>query len=189
MYATLLSAIFAGIFNMVWCKTRFLKKLQKPIDSGKNFKDGKRIFGDNKTWKGLLGYVVLNSLMMLVLGIFFSILNWNDYSFIYQNHANTPVFNISVGALLGLVYAVFELPNSFLKRRLGIKPGKTAKGWKRVFFVFLDQADSIFGLCLVICIFYHMSAIFYFSYVLVGTFTHIVLNMLLYFAHLRKNMF
>lgn len=189
MYATLGSAILAGILNMVWCKVNILKPLAKPIDGGLKLADGKRLFGEHKTWKGVVGYVLLNSLSMLLFGLLFQALNWNDYSFIYQNHANTPLFNLLIGALIGLVYAVFELPNSFIKRRLNIKPGKTASGWKRVLFVFLDQADSIFGLCLVVCIFYHMTPLFYFVYVLVGAVTHIVINMLLYFAHLRKNMF
>ena len=189
MYATLGSAILAGILNMAWCKADILKALQKPIDAGKNFTDGRRIFGDNKTWKGLLGYILLNSLSMVIFGLIFNALNWNQYSFIYQNYANTFPFNLGVGALIGLAYALFELPNSFLKRRLGIKPGKTAKGWWRGFFVFLDQADSIFGLCLVVCIFYPMSLALYFAYVLVGAATHILINILLYFAHLRKNMF
>ena len=42
--------------------------------------------------------------------------------------------NVSVVALLlGLGYSLFELPNSFLKRRLGIEEGKTAKGFKKYF--------------------------------------------------------
>ena len=189
MYATLGSAILAGILNMAWCKADILKPLQKPIDAGKNFRDKCRIFGDNKTWKGLVGYILLNSLSMVIFGLIFNALNWNQYSFIYQNHDNNLLFNLGVGALIGLTYALFELPNSFLKRRLGIKPGKTANGWWRAFFVFLDQADSIFGLCLVVCLFYPMSLGLYFAYVLIGAATHILINIILYFAHLRKNMF
>ena len=82
MYATLGSAILAGILNMAWCKADILKALQKPIDAGKNFTDGRRIFGDNKTWKGLLGYILLNSLSMVIFGWIFNALNWNQYSFL-----------------------------------------------------------------------------------------------------------
>ena len=42
---------------MIWCKLPILNRLKTPIDLGKNFVDGKRIFGDNKTYKGLVGYV------------------------------------------------------------------------------------------------------------------------------------
>ena len=62
-------------------------------------------------------------------------------------------------------------------------------GIKKVFFVFIDQADSIFGCVLVVCIYYSMSVGFYFAYVLVGAVTHIVINVLLYLSGLRENMF
>ena len=189
MYATLLTPIVAGVINSLWCKSNYLLNLKRPIDAGKNFGDGKRIFGDHKTWKGLLGYIVLNAIFMVLFGILFDLLNWNQCSYIWQNHANTPLFNLWVGALIGLAYAVFELPNSFLKRRLDIKPGKSAYGFAKYFFTFLDQADSVFGVCLVVCIFYPMSIGFYLLYVLVGSVTHIIFNVLLYLAGLRKNMF
>lgn len=59
MYVTLMPTIFAGIINMIWCKLSILKSIQTPIDSGKNFVDGKRIFGDNKTWKGLIRVYII----------------------------------------------------------------------------------------------------------------------------------
>ena len=90
---------------------------------------------------------------------------------------------------MGLGYSLFELPNSFLKRRLDITPGKTLKGFWKVFFIFLDQADSVFGVALVVWIFYPLGILLYIAYVLVGALTHIILNMLLYFMKLRKNMF
>ncbi len=188
MYATLGSAVLAGIVNSIWCKSK-VDFLKKPIDAGKNFFDGRRIFGDNKTWKGLVGYVFFNIIAAVVFGWIFNLFSINQYSYIYQNHTNDFLFNVGLGALIGFVYAVFELPNSFLKRRLDIKPGKSADGWKKVFFTFLDQADSVFGLCLVVCFFHPMSVGFYLLYVLVGSLTHILINILLYFIGLRKNMF
>ena len=145
MYATLLTPIVAGVINSLWCKSNYLLNLKHPIDAGKNFRDGKRIFGDHKTWKGLLGYVVLNAIFMVFFGILFDLLNWNQYSYIWQNHANTPLFNLWIGALIGLAYAVFELPNSFLKRRLDIKPGKSAYGFAKYFFTFLAKTSPFSG--------------------------------------------
>jgi hypothetical protein len=49
------------------------------------------------------------------------------------------------GALLGLGYVAGELPNSFLKRQLDIKPGEAGRGaWAPVFWV-IDQVDSLAG--------------------------------------------
>ena len=189
MYVTLMSPIIAGIVNSVWCKTKCLKKMQVPMDGGKNLWDGKRIFGDNKTWKGFLGYVVLNIVCMVLWGFACKALGLESYNFFYGEVVNTPVQNLLIGLLLGLAYALFELPNSFIKRRLGIVPGKSLSGFWKVFFVFFDQADSVFGCVLVVCLYAPMSVGFYFLYVLVGAVTHIVTNMLLYFCKLRKNMF
>lgn len=189
MYASLLSAILAGVANSVFCHTSLLKALKVPMDGGKCLPDGKRIFGDNKTWKGFIGYLILNAVFAVITGLIFKAAGIEHYNFFYVNNANTPLFNLGTGALVGLFYALFELPNSFLKRRLGIVPGKTLTGFKKWFFVFLDQADSIFGICLVICFFYPLGIGLYLLYVLVGAGTHIILNMLLYFAGVRKNMF
>jgi len=191
MYITLLPVILAGIMNMVWCKLNICGFLKKPVDFGKNFSDGRRIFGDNKTFKGFIG--------MILFGIIFSVL-WGMLSaksepltvnnYFYRNYNNSLLYNVLTGTLMGFAYALFELPNSFMKRRLNITPGKNdISGMKRIFFVFLDQADSIFGCVLVVCIFFPLPVWYYFVYVLVGAVTHIILNILLYFCHLRKNMF
>ena len=38
-----------------------------------------------------------------------------------------------------------ELPNSFLKRRVGIPPGAQASGMRGMAFHVLDQVDVVFG--------------------------------------------
>ena len=174
---------------MLWCKLPILKAIAKPIDFGKNFVDGKRLFGDNKTWKGMLGYILFNMLFSVLWGFACQGGALHDLNFFYQNHENTIPFNLLIGVLLGLGYSLFELPNSFLKRRLDITPGKSVSGFWKVFFIFLDQADSVFGVALVVWMFYPLGIGLYLLYVLVGAATHLFMNMMLYFMHLRKNMF
>lgn len=189
MYLTLASPIIAGILNMLWCKINCFNIPNVPMDLNKNFIDGKRIFGNNKTWKGFFGYLIFNIICSIILGIICNVFNLNDYNFFYINTPNTIVINIILGLLLGLGYALFELPNSFLKRRLDIEPGKTTTGFKKIFFIFLDQADSVIGILIVLSFFYEMSLLFFLGFVLLGAITHIIFNMLLYFAKLRKNIF
>ena len=189
MYITLIAPIISGIVNSIFCKTKYLKCLNRPIDGGKKLKDKKRIFGDNKTWKGLFGYVVLNIIFSVLFGYIWNITNLEKYNFFYMNHENTFLFNVLIGFLLGLGYSLFELPNSFIKRRLDIKPGKTIEGFKKIFFIIFDQADSVFGVALVVWLFYPIGIWIYLFYILLGTVTHLLVNMLLYFLHLRKNMF
>ncbi len=189
MYVTLAPVIVAGIINMIVCKLRIFKALQIPMDGGRCLKDGNRIFGDHKTWKGFISYVILGAICSAIWGLIIRNTNLNAFDYFYANHENTVAYNIAVGLLLGFAYALFELPNSFLKRRLGIVPGKSVEGAWKGFFIFLDQADSIFGCALVVWLFYSLGILRYIGFVLLGAFTHILLNMLLYFAHLRKNMF
>ena len=189
MYVTLVPTILAGVMVMLWCKLPILKAIAKPIDFGKNFVDGKRLFGDNKTWKGMLGYILFNTLFAVLWGFACQGGALKDLNFFYQYHENTILFNLLIGVLLGLGYSLFELPNSFLKRRLDITPGKSISGFWKVFFIFLDQADSVFGVALVVRLFYPLGIGLYLLYILVGAGTHLLLNMMLYFMHLRKNMF
>ena len=189
MYVTLLPTILSGILNMIWCKLPILKSLRRPLDGGKTLRDGQRVFGDNKTWKGLVGYLLLNCVTAVLWGLLCRHTAVGAYNFFYVHHENTFGYNLLIGLLLGLAYALFELPNSFLKRRLGIAPGKPPAGAVKVLFIFLDQADSIFGCLLVVCLFYPMSVAAYFGFVLLGALTHIVINILLYCLKLRKNMF
>ena len=189
MYVTLVPTILAGVMVMLWCKLPILKAIAKPIDFGKDFADGKRLFGDNKTWKGMLGYILFNTLFAVLWGFVCQGGALKDLNFFYQYHENTIPFNLLIGVLLGLGYSLFELPNSFLKRRLDITPGKSISGFWKVFFIFLDQADSVFGVALVVWLFYPLGIGIYLLYILVGAGTHLLLNMMLYFMHLRKNMF
>lgn len=190
MYITLIPAICAGILNMVWCKAPVLRCTQVPIDGGKCLPDGKRIFGDNKTWKGVIGMLLFGCACGLLWGGFCAAVPaLGERNYFYVNHANRPFYNAVIGTAAGLMYALFELPNSFLKRRLDIRPGKPREGAGRLLFLLLDQADSVFGCVLVVCAVYPMSIGFYLLYVLTGAVTHLLLNMLLYACHLRKNMF
>jgi len=190
MYLTLLPVIIAGSFNMIWCKLPFLKALQKPMDGGRVLRDGKRVFGDNKTWKGFVGMLVLGTLFTVVWGLISGSSEFlQAHNYLYRNYDNTVGYNALAGFLFGLAYAVFELPNSFIKRRLGIEPGKKRGKLSGAVNVFIDQADSVIGCVLVLSFLYRMSVWFFAAYVLLGAATHIVINMLLYLLKLRKNMF
>jgi CDP-diglyceride synthetase len=189
MYITLFPTILAGIMVMVWCKFSIMKLAMHPIDFGKKFVDGRRLFGENKTWKGLIGYIIFHVLFSVLWGFCCTNEKLSSLNFFYQEHDNTIQYNVIIGVLLGLGYALFELPNSFLKRRLNISPGKTSLGFEKFFFIFFDQADSIFGVALVVWFFYPLGLPLYLLYVLVGALTHLLINRMLYFVKLRKNMF
>lgn len=188
MYMTLMPVIFAGIANMVWCKSSFLISFYRPMDFGHSWQDGRRIFGDNKTWKGFSGMIVFTASFQLLWGFFLS-LSSNLENLTYLEAYNSPLFNLLIGALLGLTYMVCELPNSFIKRRLAILPGKEASNHWRLCFVWIDQIDSLIGCIALIALLAPMSLPHYLFYVFLGGLTHIVINRCLYALKLRRNRF
>jgi hypothetical protein len=187
IYVSLMPAILAGILNMAWVKTPMMCSWAKPIDGGRTMRDGRRIFGDHKTWKGFAGMVGLGAICGLAWGALTSSTGLAPYNLFQTAHAPTPEWNAATGALLGLAYGLFELPNSFLKRRVGITPGKTHGGAWTILFVVLDQIDSVIGCALVFAATTSISLAMVVGIIVVGGVTHVVLNLLLYAAKLRDN--
>lgn len=186
MYVTMFPVIFAGVMNMLFVRTRLYSTIKFPIDGGKTLSDGKRILGDNKTWAGFFGMTFFCALAQLLWG--FVYLRIPEMCYIYIRFDNTPVFNIAAGAAMGLAYVLFELPNSFIKRRLDIPCGKTVRGIKGCIFYLIDQTDSLFGVAAVFAALYPMSVRQYFLYILLGAVTHIVVNLILYKLKIRRNL-
>jgi hypothetical protein len=122
--------------------------LCRPIDRGRKFR-GKRIFGDNKTYRGVvvvsLGTVIGFGLQSLLLHRIASVRSVElfDYAFFKS---------VALGGAVGVAAMLSELPNSFIKRRFEIAPGRAAKGWKGVVFYVYDQIDFLLGSWLVLAI-------------------------------------
>jgi len=189
MYVSLAPVIIAGILNMVWCSTRLAPALNRPLDNGAVLKDGRRVLGDNKTWKGLVGMVVLGSVAFILWSLVPQNTALGQWDLFHERHAPSLAYDALVGALLGVAYALFELPNSFLKRRLDIAPGKESHGPRRWLFVFLDQIDSVLGCAVVLAILATISPQFVLGLIAVGAVTHILINMGLFAVGLRQNRF
>ena len=187
IYITMMPLIFAGIFNMIFTKTNLYKKNKFPIDFGRNFVDGKRLFGDNKTYIGFISMIVFCLIFQVIWGIICCKFEFENFNELYLIYSNTIHFNILVGLLFGFTYMICELPNSFIKRRINIVPGKTDKGLKGVIFFVIDQIDSLIGVFFVLMLLNGMSFSRYLLYLLVGAVTHILINLLLYGLRIRRN--
>lgn len=187
MYVTMSSVIAGGIFNMIFTKTPFYKQHCTPIDRYKTYRDGKRLFGDNKTWVGFCSMIVLTCIAQVLVGIVLKCFNGEYLSDFYIKHSNTVIYNAMIGAVLGFVYVLFELPNSFIKRRFDVPPGKTVKGFRGCVFYIIDQIDSLIGVMLIPVIVSGSSFSRYVAYILLGGATHIILNLILYAFKVRKN--
>lgn len=115
--------------------------LARPIDGGRSFR-GRPLFGASKTWRGpllvALGAGAVWALQQSVLHRMgaFAAVELVDF-------ASLPGWWF--GAAAGAVGELAELPNSFVKRRLGVKPGGTARGPLAAAFYLSDQLDVLVG--------------------------------------------
>jgi len=108
-----------------------------PIDFGKTWKDGRRILGDGKTWRGLFAGTFLGMTAGFGLAVAASYLSTSEYSFLrLTNFEGFPLmipilFSLCFGALLG------DIIESFFKRRIGKDRGQD--------WIPFDQLDFIVG--------------------------------------------
>jgi len=140
-----LPIIAAGLVHLAVLKLDLLPGLrQLPLDGGRTFR-GKRLFGDNKTWRGAV--VTIGTTTLAAWGLAkLSVCCWPLPTLVPLAQTHPLLW----GLLLGTGYIVGELPNSFAKRQLGISPGAAGPGTAgRVFWV-IDQLDSLAGMLLFI---------------------------------------
>lgn len=183
----MLPVILAGIFNMVLVKLPVLENFKTPMDRGKVLPDGKRLFGDHKTWKGFWGMVVLTSLFMGLFGIIYDHFIWaKNVSLVPYDEFSFPFNAWFYGAVWGFGYVLFELPNSYIKRRIDIQPGKQGSGAIGKMFTVVDQADSVFGCLIFMLPFYVPSLRDAILMLVMATVFHYILNILLYLVGLKK---
>jgi CDP-2,3-bis-(O-geranylgeranyl)-sn-glycerol synthase len=115
--------------------------LKKPLDLGSTFR-GKRVFGDHKTWRGFAINV-----LFCVIGT--SIQAWLQIASYIPSWLPLLDYNergYQLGLLVGMGMTAGALPNSFLKRQMGISAGKQGSGFMAVPFFLLDQIDLVVGI-------------------------------------------
>ncbi len=114
----------------------------KPVDFGRNFRDGRRIIGNGVTWKGTIIGTLIGTFIGIIQGSV-SVYYGNIFSLIpgimiIQGPIPTSIIQ---GALIGLFLGggalIGDAVGSFIKRRIGIERGKAAP--------FLDQLDFVIG--------------------------------------------
>ncbi len=135
----------AAVHGLCW-RADWLGFLASPIDHGLTFR-GRPLFGRNKTWRGPVTVGIGAAVTLAVQAQVFhtwpvlAALELFDY-----DRVNPWL----LGGLLGFAAELAELPNSFVKRQLGIAPGGTTHGfWAGVFYVW-DQIDILLGAWLIL---------------------------------------
>ncbi|MFH1241062.1 MAG: CDP-archaeol synthase [Pseudomonadota bacterium] len=133
--------LLAAVAQGLCIKYDWMSWLKRPLDFGLTYK-GKRIFGDHKTWRGLAINLVFCSLGAGIQG-------WLQK----ENYVSPWLFLLDytrsgylIGLFVGLGMTLGELPNSFIKRRLEISPGKRTRGLIGIALFFFDQVDLTIGI-------------------------------------------
>jgi CDP-diglyceride synthetase len=144
----MLPAVAGGAVHIAVIKLDLLPGLARvPLDFGLRFR-GERVFGANKTLRGLVVMPAATALFALLqatqLGS--APLLWPP--------GFERVDPLAWGLALGFGYILGELPNSFVKRQLGVAPGDAARGATGRVFWFVDQLDALAGALAVMCLFW-----------------------------------
>jgi hypothetical protein len=130
--------LVAAAVTAVFLKGNLLGALARPIDGGATVR-GRRLFGETKTWRvgvsAILGATIGVCAQRWLIGARAGTWAMLDYA---------RVNPLALGAALGGGAILGELPNSFVKRQLGIAPSTTARGGvaRAVFYVW-DQVDFL----------------------------------------------
>jgi hypothetical protein len=134
-----LGLFIAGVIEAFLWKTSIFKWLDRPIQTD--------WFGANKKWRGLISLPI--AMLFSVYLLHFVELN---LSFLTQDVVLFSNFNlIEFGLLVGFIFNLSELPNSFIKRRLNIPPGDESS---KVFY-FIDHMDSTYGVLILWYLYFH----------------------------------
>jgi CDP-2,3-bis-(O-geranylgeranyl)-sn-glycerol synthase len=143
LVAALFGPLFVGLALHGLCiRYGWWPVLTRPIDGGRRLR-GRRLFGENKTYRGVVA---------VALGTAggFAIEAWLLGS-LPGRLAAIPTSRLVVfGMVVGAAAMLSELPNSLVKRQLGVSPGSTATGALGVAFYFVDQIDFLIGAWLVV---------------------------------------
>ncbi|HEY6005681.1 MAG TPA: CDP-archaeol synthase [Anaeromyxobacter sp.] len=124
--------------------------LKRPLDGGATLR-GRRLLGDNKTWRGVAtmfaGVLAATVLLSRVPAY------WRRLP--EDLRAAGPW---TFGALLALGVVLGELPNSFVKRQLDIAPGARRASALGALLAVFDQGDFVLGVWLLLGPIWRMSA-------------------------------
>jgi hypothetical protein len=137
----LLPLLGGALLHGLCMRFGWLAFLKRPIDGGVLWR-GRAVFGPSKTWRGPVTVAIGTGCVLVVQA---SVLHRDPAIAAIELFDYSGVSPFLLGAAAGSLAELAELPNSFVKRRLGIAPSATARGWLSVVFYLWDQLDLLVG--------------------------------------------
>jgi CDP-diglyceride synthetase len=145
----IMAFMLAGVLQSLWLNNRYSQRLAIPLDGGRMFR-GRPIFGENKTVRGFVVMIPAAALAFTVVAILISLPHGEPPATLWQL---TPVGYAALGGWAGFGFMAAELPNSFVKRQLGILPGQEpTSGLTKTICFAIDHLDSIIGMLIAVSV-------------------------------------
>jgi len=148
----ILAFVLAGLLHSLWLNNRYSRALAIPLDGGRMFR-GRPIFGENKTLRGFVVMIPAAALAFAAVATLTSLPQGAPPATLWQL---TPAGYAALGGWAGFGFMAGELPNSFVKRQLGILPGQApASRLTRAICFTIDHVDSIVGMLAAVTVAVH----------------------------------
>ncbi len=163
--------LLAGLAHVAVITLDLAPGLARPIDAGRRWR-GRPLLGANKTWRGFVVMPAATAMTIAAQQILAA--RSPRLAALAPLAARAPAAWV-VGAICGAAYVVAELPNSFVKRRLGIAPGTSAPRARMAQYI-VDQLDSVVGCALAIRTFYAIEAVDAAATALLGAGCHVAVE-------------
>jgi CDP-diacylglycerol--serine O-phosphatidyltransferase len=177
----ILPVLLAGLGHVAVLKLELLRWLAQPLDRGWTWR-GRPLLGPNKTWRGLL---VMASLTGVLTGLQAAVERAAHLrrSGVSRRYRPAPW---RAGIIIGLAYCLGEIPNSLVKRRLGIPAGRRASRHASVQYV-VDQTDSVVGCLAALRLLYRPRRGELALAFVLGSLAHIAIDLLLYRLGIKRH--
>ena len=171
--------VLAGMAQTAWFATPVSRRFSQPIDGGATFR-GRRVFGKHKTLRGFVVMVPAAAMSFAALAAAIG------------PPATAGLWPLTIagyaglGACAGFGFMAGELPNSFLKRQLGIAPGERPHHPLGAAAQFLmDRVDSGVGMLLAVSVVVPTPAVTWLLVLTVGPSIHWAFSVLMFYLGLK----
>ncbi|MFA5742592.1 MAG: CDP-archaeol synthase [Candidatus Paceibacterota bacterium] len=152
----------------------FLRNFNTPVDFGFKLRNH-YLFGDHKTWRGVICAIMVGTVAVLVQG-------WLESNFkLFQKISLVDYggFNLfSLGILMSAGAMAGDLGAAFIKRRIDLKPGEAFMPW--------DQTNYVIGSFIFLQPYVHFSWIIWTILFVSTFFLHLLINRWGYMLGLHK---
>jgi hypothetical protein len=172
--------VLAGMAQTAWFAAPVSRRFSQPIDGGATFR-GRRLFGEHKTVRGFVVMVPAAAIAFAALAVAIG------------NPAGAGLWPLTVagyaglGACAGFGFMAGELPNSFVKRQLGIRPGQAPRHRLGAAAQFLmDRLDSGVGMLLALSAIVSTPALTWLLVLSVGPSIHWAFSVLMFQLGLKS---